>query len=250
MTMTTLLIDIGNTRIKWAIERNGRIGRMQALPLPALARFAQALGKLRAVTAVRAVCVAGPATERALHKALAAAGHPAAQMFTSTREAGGVTNGYLDPWRLGADRWAAAIGAWHAAGKRAACAVGVGTALTIDVVDASGQHRGGLIAPGPFLMQRSLLGQTHGIAVRAAGARRGRKALAGFADNTRDAIDLGSLRACAALVDRCVTDLRRSLGKTPRVYLTGGDALLIAPLLASRIEVRPALVLQGLAVLA
>ncbi|MGC4029639.1 MAG: type III pantothenate kinase [Steroidobacteraceae bacterium] len=247
--MTLLLIDIGNSRIKWASARNGRIGRMQALPLAQFAAFARALRRLKPAAGVRAVCVAGRGAEKALRQALAAAGHPAPQFVRSTREAAGVTNGYRDPWRLGADRWVAAIGAWHAAGRRrSVCAVSVGTALTIDVVDSQGRHRGGLIAPGPLLMRRALLGQTHGIAVRAAGARRGRSALPGLADNTRDAIDLGSVRACAALVDRCITELRRSLGTAPRIYLTGGAAPVIAPLLACRAQHDPALVLHGLAV--
>lgn len=250
MTTTTLLVDIGNSRIKWAIARGGRIGRMRALPLADFAEFTRALRRLKPVAEVRAGCVAGRDAEKALRQALTATGHPRPRMARSERQAAGVTNGYRDPWRLGADRWMAAIGAWHAAGqRRIVCAVSVGTALTLDVVDAGGQHRGGLIAPGPLLMRRALLGQTHGIAVRAAGGRRGSAALPGLADNTRDAIDLGSLRACAALVDGCIADLRRTLGAAPLVFLTGGDAEVIAPLLASRVEHCPELVLRGLAVL-
>lgn len=249
--MNTLLVDIGNSRIKWALLRGQRLGRQQAVALADFPRFARALARLKAVDSVVAVCVAGRGAEQLLRAAVAAAGHPAPKFLRSAQRAGGVTNGYQDTWRLGADRWVAAIGAWHAAGaKRSVCAISIGTALTVDVIDERGRHRGGLIAPGPALMRRALLGETRGIAVRAAGARRGRGgALKGLAGNTRDAIQLGSVRACAALIDHCVADLRGQLGPQLRVYVSGGGAADVAPWLRTRVERCPDLVLRGLAVL-
>lgn len=249
--MNTLLVDIGNTRIKWALLRGERLGRQQAVPLAQFPRFARALARLSKVDAVVAVCVAGRGAEQLLRSALVAANLPSPRFLRSSQRAGGVTNGYHDTWRLGADRWVAAIGAWHAAGgKRAVCAISVGTALTVDVIDERGRHRGGLIAPGPALMRRTLLGETRGIAARAAGARRGPAGtLRGLADNTRDAIQLGSVRACAALIDHCVADLRSQLGARLRVYVSGGGAEAVSPWLRSRVESCPDLVLRGLAVL-
>ncbi len=256
--MNTLLIDIGNTRIKWALLRGAKPGALQALPIADWRGFERALRKLRRVAAVQVVCVAGARMEHALRAVLRRAGLPAPHFVRSGSRLAGVTNGYRDAWRLGADRWVASIGAWHlAGGRRAVCAVSVGTALTIDVVDAGGQHRGGLIAPGPSLMVHSLLRDTHGIAVRAKTVasrttRRPRSALTfrPLADNTLDAIELGSLTAAAALIDRTIHAVRAALGTRPVVLLSGGGAVLVAPLLASKHLACEDLVLRGLAVIA
>jgi type III pantothenate kinase len=254
--MNTLLIDLGNTRIKWALLRGNAPGRQKAVPVGGPA-FEQALRRLRRIGSVLVVSVAGAKEERALRVALQRCGLPGPRFVRSSAVRAGVTNGYRNAWQLGADRWVAAIGAWHLAGRRAVCAVSVGTALTIDVVDAKGQHRGGLIAPGPALMVHSLLRDTHGIAKRAALAS-GRRVTRGargsairpLADNTRDAIELGSLTAAAGLIDRTVTAVRSAMGVRPLVLLTGGGAAPLAPLLATRHAACEELVLHGLAVIA
>jgi type III pantothenate kinase len=254
--MSTLLIDMGNTRIKWSQLRGTVPGRQQALPIGAWREFEVALRKLRRIDSVHVVSVAGTRAELALRSILHRAGLPGPHFARSGEQCAGVTNGYKDAWRLGADRWIAAVGAWHMAGShRAVCAISAGTALTIDVVDGSGQHRGGLIAPGPSLMVHSLLRYTQGIAPRAAGSvarskARGKGIIRPLADNTRDAIELGSLTAAAALIDRTVGAVRIALGARPVVLLTGGAADLIAPLLATSHRHQPDLVLQGLAVVA
>lgn len=257
--MNTLLIDIGNTRIKWALLRGAAPGAQKALPVTNWRGFERALRKIRSVASVQVVCVAGTRMEHALRAVLRRAGLPAPRFVRSSAQLAGVTNGYRDVWQLGADRWVAAIGAWHmAGGRRAVCAVSVGTALTIDVVDARGQHRGGLIAPGPSLMVHSLLHDTHGIASRAAhvsgqGPARSNARIARtirpLADNTRDAIELGSLTAAAALIDRTIGAVRIALGTRPVVMLTGGGAAPVAPLLTTKYLACEDLVLQGLAVI-
>jgi type III pantothenate kinase len=251
--LNRLLVDIGNSRIKWALARGARLGPLRAAGLDEFQRFALWLHGRRRIDAVEAVSVAAAGAAKRLQAELRRNGLPPARFARSTASAAGVTNGYSDPWRLGADRWVAAIGAWHEAGcRRAICSISAGTALTIDVVDARGRHRGGLIAPGPELMVRSLLGHTHGIAVRAAGSVRTRRptpALPPLAGNTQDAIARGSLCAAAALVDRCVERIAGTLAGPPQVLLTGGAAADIAPLLACRHRLVPDLVLRGLWVL-
>jgi type III pantothenate kinase len=255
--MGTLLIDMGNTRIKWALLRGATPGRQSALPITDWRGFERALRKLRRVESVQVVGVAGARAELKLRTILQELGLPKPRFVRSSAQLAGVTNGYREAWRLGADRWVAAIGAWHLAGsRRVVCAVSVGTALTLDVVDASGQHRGGLIAPGPALMVRSLLQDTQGIAPRAAGSaargarKPGKQTIRPLADNTRDAIELGSLTAAAALIDRTISAVRSTLGARPVVMLTGGGASVIAPLLATRHLHCEDLVLQGLAIIA
>src|SRR4029077_2103024 len=94
----------------------------------------------------------------------------------------GVRNGYAETWRLGADRWVAMLGAHARYPGRALWVVDVGTALTVDLLDEHGRHRGGLLVPGPALMVESLLRRTAGIRKRAGfGATAiGRRARAGF----------------------------------------------------------------------
>lgn len=258
--MNRLLVDIGNSRIKWSLARGSRLGPMRAVELGQFSRFERWLAAARGIGSAHAVCVAGAEAEAQLQAALTQRGLSPAHFARSSAHAAGVTNGYADPWQLGADRWVAALGAWHEAGrKRAVCSISAGTALTLDVVDARGWHRGGVIAPGPDLMVQTLLGQTHGIAVRAARAsrtsarakaRRPTPSLPPLAANTRDAVWQGSLIAGAALVDRCVGDAARRLHARPRVFLTGGGAELIASQLQCRFERLPDLVLRGLLVLA
>jgi type III pantothenate kinase len=254
--MNSLLIDIGNTRIKWALLRGARPGRQNALQITDWRGFERALRKLRRVDCVYVVCVAGARAELALRAILKRRGLPVPKFVRSSAMLAGVTNAYIDTWRLGADRWVGAIGAWHmAGGRRAVCAVSVGTALTLDVVDASGRHRGGLIAPGPALMVRSLLQDTMGIAPRAAGTaartgKSGQQTIRPLADNTRDAIALGSITAAAALIDRTISAVRVALGRRPLVLLTGGGASVLAPLLSTRHLHCEDLVLQGLATIA
>jgi type III pantothenate kinase len=249
--MTTLLIDIGNSRIKWALLRPAGLGRQHIVQLrgTGAAAFARIAAQARGAAQVLAVSVAGRAREIALRKALRAAGLPVPRLVGSSSEAAGLRNGYRDVWRLGADRWVAAIGAWHAAGaKRAVCVIDVGTASTVDVVDASGQHLGGLIAPGPDLMVASLLRGTRGIATRARGGAQARPG--SLAVDTRTAISRGAQQATLALIEHAARDARRQHGAGTQVFVTGGGVQQIKSRLSIRFRDCPDLVLQGLAVLA
>lgn len=246
---TGLLIDIGNSRLKWSLSRDGKQGVMRALDLPArgMPDLTRLLRAARSVASITVVSVSGPARDRALTRTLRAAGLPAPLFVRSGPKAAGVTNGYDEPWRLGADRWVAAIGAWHEAGaKSAVCVIDIGTATTVDIVDARGRHRGGLIAPGPALMTRSLLAGTRGIAVRAEGSRPRRAA--GPARDTGNALLNGALLATAGLIERAIRDARHEHGRTMKVYLTGGGAETVLPLLKVKVVFLADLVLRGLAV--
>ncbi len=176
--MTLLLIDVGNSRIKWARVVRGRRSRQrsEALRGNGAATFRALLGALPARTQVLAVNVAGKPVERALLAAARAAKLAPPRFLRSSEAAAGLVNGYDETWRLGADRWAALIGAWHVTGaRRALCVVDVGTAMTIDFLDATGRHRGGYIVPGPTLSMFSLLHGTSGILRRSRGGRAGRE---------------------------------------------------------------------------
>jgi type III pantothenate kinase len=193
--------------------------------------------------------VGSPSIDRALTNAARALGIFAPKFIRSARRLGEVTTRYAEPWRLGADRLVAAIGAHAIAGERSCCVADVGTAMTFDVVDERGVHLGGAIVPGPELMISSLLSDTHGIKRRAAGKGAGRRTL--FARNTRSAIEAGADYAVAATIDRAVLEARVLLPSAPLVFLTGGAAARVGPLLRTRgVRKVPELVLRGLAELA
>ncbi len=258
-TTDTLLFDAGNSRFKWALVRDGRLGTQQACGLGDFARFASWLRRAPSVERVVGVNVAGARLEKQLRSALHAEGRPSPQLITSSAQAAGVKNGYARPLQLGADRWAALVAAWHRAGcYRTVCAASVGTAITLDLVDQDGYHRGGLIAPGPGLMLNALLDRTADIAAHAAlaisGPRRGKvepehRLVPPLADATQAAIDEGCLAAAAGLIDRTVNQIKQRLGVRPVLFITGGASAAVIERLRSACKPCDDLVLRGVAVL-
>jgi type III pantothenate kinase len=245
--MSTLLVDIGNTRVKWATLRDGQQGRMRAavhensgLALRALVRSAP-----RDVNRVVVVSVVDEALSHVLDTAARRRFGVMPEYIRSTQRALGVTNSYRDIWRLGADRWVSAIGAHALASGRTAVIANVGTALTIDAVSASGRHRGGAIVPGPATMVSSLLTGTHGIRRRASGDRAGSRSL--FSTDTASALAAGSMFAAAAFIDRAFVEAQRELKGRPLLILTGGAAPALRRYLKSPARFVPDLVLRGLA---
>ncbi len=245
---TVLLIDIGNTRIKWARLTGARLSKCQAAVHSGWkpARYRRLFGRRGSLEQILVSSVAGPAVNRAL---AAAARHSgvAASFVTTPESAGGVGVGYVEPWRLGVDRFVAMVGAHELLPGVPVCVVGVGTAMTIDLVDGSGRHRGGVIIPAPGLMVDTLLARTHGIRRRAQGGALGARGL--FGRSTRDALVSGSRYAAAALIDRAVEEAERMLGRKPLVILTGGEAGAVKALVRSNSLGVPDLVLRGLAIL-
>ncbi len=256
-----LLLDIGNSRLKWALQR-GRYckgkrfaasGVIEHKQLPGRGAFLLRLLKmLDAKLAIEACNVAGTAVEKQLRAMVRRAGLRPPHFVRSSHTAGGVRNAYAQPWRLGADRWAALIGAHAEHPGRAVCLVAIGTAMTIDLLDAKGRHRGGNIIPGPKLMVESLLENTAGIRRRAGGrkAATNLRARAGlFAHDTRGAVAGGAMHAAAALIGEAMRSARVLLGSAPRLILSGGAADVVGTLVRKRHLREDDLALRGLAVL-
>jgi type III pantothenate kinase len=191
--------------------------------------------------------VAGPEMAKTLSKLAKKTFHVEIEFITATQEYHGLTNGYLDPTLLGADRWLALIGAWTRA-KGALCVVDAGTAVKVDSVDARGQHLGGLIAPGIHMMREVLMSNTSDIAKAASNST---PSLAGvLANNTIAAVSRGAVFALAGMADRACEVIAQSTGSAPKLFITGGDANMIAGTIRAHGEIVPDLVLQGLAVIA
>lgn len=240
-----LLVDIGNSRVKWAEWRDGRLSTQRAAEHAGWTpeQWRHELLSSPGLTQVVAASVAGGEPIESLQAAAQAAGCAFRRVATSAAVAG-VRNAYPDPRLLGVDRWLAVIAA-HALVDAPCCVFDVGTAATIDTVRADGQHLGGFIVPGPRLMAGSLLKGTRDLAAHHAASGDAEPAF--FADNTRDAIERGARVALAALADRAVDELTRLAGARAVLLVTGGAAAEVAPYLRTPARLEPDLVLQGLA---
>jgi type III pantothenate kinase len=245
--MSILLVDIGNTRVKWALLRGARFskGGASAHEGRASGMAAPLRRAPRDVQRVVAVSVAGRKLDTALALAVRQRFGLSVEFVASSRGASGVTNGYREVWRLGADRWVAAIGAHALARGRHVLYAMAGTALTVDLVTAAGRHRGGAIIPAPPTMVASLLSGTNGIRRRARGLQAKGHRL--FAADTASALAAGSQFAAAAFIDRAYQEAARMLGARPLLLLSGGGAPALRRHIKSPVRVVPDLVLRGLA---
>ena len=237
--MSAWLFDLGNTRLKCApLLADGRVGEAIALPHreeDVAAAIAQHLPTR--IDVAYLASVAQPTLRVAVLDALAsrcgrisiARTQPC---FDELRIA------YADPSKLGVDRFLALLGA-RARVRGPALACGVGTALTIDLVDANGQHLGGRIAPSPTLMREAL----H---ARAPQLPEAGGVYEDFARDTEDALASGCEGAGVALIEQSLAAATARLGQAPSVLLHGGGSDALARQLRNATEVAT-LVLEGLA---
>lgn len=239
-----LLLDLGNTRIKWVLQlqAQGWLSRGALDWHEDIAdRLALAWAELPSPELVVAASVVDERRE-ALLNTLSERLFGRTPVWVRTPErACGVVNAYAEPRKLGVDRFLAMVAAL--ANHHSDCIlVGVGTALTLDALAADGQHLGGLIAPGPQLMQQSLVSATSQVRLDRPGD------IVDWADNTADAVASGCWHAAAALVERFVTRVTPHLGTSPTVIIGGGDAARLMPLLSVPSQLNQNGVLGGLAI--
>lgn len=245
-----LLLDAGNSRLKWAILRNGAFehGGSFALDQGGIGELASAAwAEVDRPAAVFVANVAGEGLRRAISSWTKRRWKLIPEYVLATAEAFGVRNAYREPERLGVDRWLALLGARELFSD-ALCVIDCGTALTIDVLAPDDRHLGGLIIPGMRLMHDALTGRAEGVRQQIADASHEQVTLLGT--DTGSAVAGGCLYAEVAVIDRVLADLQVELRVPLRCVLTGGDAQRISPLLAVRGELQPDLVLRGLARLA
>lgn len=233
-----LLIDMGNTRLKWAIEKAGQV--MAGLPLVNSRinrdELAGLWGNIHWPSRLVISCVsANQLLELVQSVALELWPDVDIILVKSQAQAFGVTNAYQQPEKLGVDRWLALIAVWRKY-QSPACIVDCGTAITVDLIDADGKHQGGLISPGLTLMKKSL-GQGTGALPFSETSH----AFA-LANYTEAAIYSGTLMAALGLIEHVLA----TQPKNVKLILTGGDAELIAGKLGISSIVEPDLVLHGL----
>lgn len=246
--MKTLLMDVGNSRVKWGVLDNGKIRRTGHVAQDRIReRGLQALTTRipHNVDQVFVSNVAGNTFGVRLSGVVGMHCNCDVRFAQVERSGWGVTNGYRQPRRLGVDRWVAMVGAWGEC--HSACLVAdAGTAVTLDAIDADGRHLGGQIIAGVEMMMRALSTSTSDIPAVKTGSRKGEDGLGMFAASTADAVREGARNAVAGAVDRAFRALQ-SDGYQPVLVLTGGDASRILNALGETPLHRPHLVLQGLA---
>lgn len=241
--MTQWVFDLGNSRVKCApLRADGTLGEMHAFAyddglvasldqaMPATATRESAIAIVASVASpIRTASVVEWLTTRF-----------GAISFARTQSAlAGVRIAYTDPARLGVDRFLALLAA-RRRGTAPWLVVGVGTAVTVDLLDATGRHHGGRIAPSPQLMRDAL----HAAAAQLP-AQGGD--YVEFAADTDDALASGCDGAALGLIERSLQQAQEVLGQRPSLLLHGGGAAALASRLGQG-ERAPALVLEGLAV--
>lgn len=242
-----LVLDIGNTRLKWAQFDGDRIVSRGAIFLAEVEHFVERAGFDRSPPShVVGSHVANMTSKDRVERQFAALG-VSVNWIASTPSACGVSNGYDDPARLGTDRWAAMVAAW----KRglAPCIVAcAGTALTVDQLDERGQFIGGAIVAGYHAMLGGLAGNTAALSVDAGD-------WTAQPTNTRDALATGAIDAMVGAIERGQLRLTqrlrvRGISKVPRIVLTGGSAYRLLTHLPEGNSVIDSLVLEGVYLLA
>ncbi len=243
-----LLIDIGNSRIKWALTdaEDWQAGNPLLRGKHAFKDIARPAWKdLEPPERVIVACVAGDDYAKSVKTWIKRRWKIDPEFIKTDAQNCGVTNAYPDPERLGVDRWASLIAA-HALYDAPVCIVDCGTAITIDAVAADGKHLGGLIVPGLDLMISSLTSQAPGIELDKAMQQE----VSLLGRDTESAVKGGTLYSAVALIDRVYNDISDELGRSTVSVITGGDAGRILPLLSKQPDHEPDLVLRGLQIFA
>jgi type III pantothenate kinase len=240
-----LLVDIGNTRIKWAQSEAtlSHIGSATYKSEGLLQVLEAAWGAFGAPAAVYIANVGSSAREPSMTSWIEQKWRSPTHFIKSSAYAVGVKNDYKSPTQLGVDRWLAIIAAHHLFADDV-CIFDCGTAITMDLVSKSGLYQGGLIFPGMALMQSSLINNTVGCSAEKSGDLIDYTQL--VANNTQDGILRGSLHAVISIIKNQAARLQNEFNLNPTFILTGGDAPTLVSHLPRTYHYYPALVLQGL----
>ncbi len=238
-----ILLDIGNSRLKWASLEDKTISAMQSF-VGTRAGIKGALTKqfkqLKNVEQVFVANVAGDKLAEQLTDWTLAHWEVEPVFVDSEKRRFGVTNGYASAQKLGIDRWLNLVAAREQS-KKTTTVIDCGTAITIDTLDDTGKHLGGLILPGLALMRQSLINGTD--ALNPDTDKTGFNMLA---TNTYTAVQTGTLYSVIATLESIISDLQQQ-SPDSRFILTGGDSHELASLLPDHLLLQPDLVLRGLA---
>ncbi len=240
--MQTLLIDLGNSRIKWSVLEDGNLSEMQGFmwdsdnTLDDWGQLIQCDDQN-----LKKICISSVVSQKRLSDIQSwceQRWNNEIVLAKSKSKQLGLISGYHDPSQLGVDRWLAMLAVKQVC-QQPFCVIDCGTAVTIDLVDADGLHLGGGILPGLTTMRKSLNQSTGNLPlVEHEGSK--------FALNTHDGIAGGTLAALRGAVSTYVDDARERVGNELRCWVSGGDASQVLDVLPKGSVWREDLVLQGL----
>ncbi|HED16034.1 MAG TPA: type III pantothenate kinase [Gammaproteobacteria bacterium] len=240
-----LLLDLGNTALKWSVSHKHGLSQHGWIEHSDL-RVTELEALWKALPRPDCVAIASVGSSSAYEQIeglVYKLWKTDLLRVQTCAEHGGVRNAYPACNDLGVDRWAAMIAARDML-TAAFCVIDCGTAITIDMVAADGQHQGGVIFPGLAMMQDSLLSKTHLPVDKV--AKIGRLAMA---DNTSDAVANGACYACVAAIDRILQEYVQGTDEEVSCVITGGDSDRIRSLLQKTCLHDPDLVLKGMEVI-
>jgi len=236
-----LLVDIGNQNLKWMAER--QLGRFPSCDESFEQNLVRNFAQIDEVRSVLFVSVKGHRSAHSLSQFTARAWGVEAQQVTAGKYLLGVHNPDYDPAELGADRWAALIGAWSVT-RQACVIVDCGTAITVDAVNDDGRFIGGSILPG-FSLSLTALGQNTAHIAEPDKLSPTLPAL-----STAQAVSSGVVYGTVCAADELVRRYLSSTGSHAKLLLTGGDANWVLSHSRFEFDLFPQLVLQGLAEIA
>jgi type III pantothenate kinase len=249
--MPFLAIDVGNTRLKWTLYDRPTLGaRVLARGVEFLEQIEHLAettwARLPTPTYMLGCTVAARSVKQQVEEQMEIWDIESHWVVPDEAEAG-IINGYDTPSRLGADRWVAMIGARHhvlqAGPARPILLVMVGTAVTVEAIDADGRFLGGLILPGHGLMLHALEAGTAGLHVPTGDVR-------DFPTDTSDALTSGGTYAIAGACELMARNLERRCGAAPVCLMTGGAGWKMMPFMSRPFELLENLIFDGLLVLA
>lgn len=233
-------LDIGNSRVKWRVtDADGRVGQTTCSSLQDL-HTGIFPSRDDGIRRVRVSSVRSSETRETVKAWASSRYGVCAEFAVSSSQVGRVRNGYASPEKLGVDRWLAMLAAFERV-QDSVCVFDFGSAMTIDMVDTTGTHLGGWIAPGIGIMRNSLRSGTDLVRFESRG-----KAVALLpANHTDDAVESGVLAAAAGFALVGWRSFERIAGGGQAV-VTGGDAPEVLPVLEFPAAIVPSLVLDGL----
>jgi len=240
-----LEVDVGNSALKWrVINAQGDVLARGRSLLTASNMLYELSVEFPSVRVARVSCVAKADVRERLGACIFDLWGVRSRFAETKKWFSGLSIAYDAPARLGVDRWLAMLAAFHEVGGPV-CVFDCGSAVTVDSVEAGGVHKGGYIVPGLRMQRDALLNSTGQIRIEKAVD----DSSLGWGASTEEAVGYGVTRMVSGFIDELVDELLANK-MPPSLFLTGGDAPLLFPLLkhSSLFEVRPELVMDGLVV--
>ena len=242
--MTILLVDAGNSRLKWSeLSVTGVLSTQYAQAYadrPALAAFIDLLERYPNVTHITLVHVLTNLFAESV-QALCIERGIALQLVRSQAQGYGIQSGYREPARLGTDRFVGLVAAHQLAKPQPCIVIDCGTAVTLDAIDAQGKHLGGVIFPGLQLSADALIARAQGKLSVAFD-----EDMSVLADHTSQAIGSGCLFALLGAIEGISARMQAAFIQPAKRILTGGDAITLQPWLQGTYQIETDLLMQGL----